>query len=82
MRRTFFSFSALCAFLILNLIIALPLSSKAASIDKFIQQAEGGSPKSQVNLGQIYEGGRGVKKDLSKAFYWYERAAQQGYAKK
>ena len=32
----------------------------------------------QINLGQLYSQGIGVKKDLDKALEWYRKAAEQG----
>ena len=34
----------------------------------------------QYNLGVLYDEGRDVKQDYSKAAYWYGKAAEQGYA--
>ena len=34
----------------------------------------------QNDLGYKYQYGKGVKKDLTKAIYWYRKAAEQGYA--
>ncbi|GBC06008.1 hypothetical protein RclHR1_06550012 [Rhizophagus clarus] len=33
----------------------------------------------QYNLGEIYENGDGITKDIDKAIYWYEKSAKQGY---
>src|SRR5204863_524546 len=32
----------------------------------------------QNNLGVLYENGEGTKKDLKMAFYWYNKAAENG----
>lgn len=32
----------------------------------------------QLNLGAQYENGQGIEKDLGKAAYWYQKAAEQG----
>ena len=36
--------------------------------------------KAQYNFGCCYYYGEGVTKDYSKAVYWYQKAAEQGYA--
>lgn len=38
------------------------------------------TPEEQCNLAHRYENGDGVPKDAEKAFYWYRKAAEQGYA--
>jgi len=48
------------------------------SVDWFTKAAELGHPTSQFNLALHYENGRGVKKDIDKAIYWYEKAAENG----
>ncbi len=40
--------------------------------------AEKGDALAQLTLGNIYKNGRGVAKDVSKAVYWYRKAAIQG----
>jgi TPR repeat protein len=40
-------------------------------------KAERGDLKAQFNVGLLYENGHGVKKDMAKAFEWYERAAER-----
>ena len=42
--------------------------------------AEQGNASAQVNLGIMYEFGRGVPEDHKEAFKWYKLAAEQGYA--
>jgi TPR repeat protein len=32
-------------------------------------------------LGEFYERGKGVEKDLEQAIYWYTLSAEQGYEK-
>ena len=39
-----------------------------------------GDASSRYSLGFLFEQGQGVSRDLSKAAYWYELAARQGYA--
>src|SRR5437870_2414386 len=38
-----------------------------------------GHPDAQYELGVCYSNGKGVNKDLQKAFTYYERAAKQGH---
>jgi TPR repeat protein len=45
----------------------------------FTQSAEQNHSRAQFVLGEAYEHGSGVPRDLAKAFYWYERAAIQGH---
>ena len=42
--------------------------------------ASDGNPKAQMLLGQLYFKGEGVKKDLDHALYWYNKAANNGFA--
>jgi uncharacterized protein len=42
--------------------------------------AEQGNADAQFNLGTMFEDGKGVAQDFSKAVHWYRRAAQQGDA--
>ena len=43
--------------------------------------ADHGLPDAQVNLGFMYDNGRGVRKSYSKAVSWFRKAADQGHAK-
>lgn len=45
------------------------------------EAAEKGSALAQFNLGQRYEEGQGVARDISQAMAWYRKAAGQGYAR-
>lgn len=42
------------------------------------QQAEDGYPGAQCQVGECYEKGWFVSKDLTNAFFWYQQAAEQG----
>ena len=42
--------------------------------------ANKGKPGSQYNLGLLYQEGKGVRQDYSKAIEWYEKSANQGYS--
>ena len=43
--------------------------------------AEKGDADSQYELGVIYQGGRGVPQDMTKAKQWFTQAAQKGHAR-
>ena len=43
-----------------------------------LQLAEKGYPLAECQVGYFYLEGIGVQKNLEKAFYWMERAAQHG----
>lgn len=49
------------------------------AVEYFTQAAEAGLAKAQYLLGTCYKEGWGVKKDIQKARYWYEKAAAQGH---
>ncbi|WP_456086387.1 tetratricopeptide repeat protein [Parabacteroides sp.] len=48
------------------------------AIHYFAEAVEGGFAKSQCLLAEMYEKGNGVSKDIEKAKYWYQKAAEQG----
>lgn len=50
------------------------------AITLLTDSASAGYAKSQNNLGHCYEFGKGVEKDDSVAFEWYQRAAAQDHA--
>ncbi len=41
--------------------------------------AEAGDAQAQHHVGDLYEEGRGIGRDLEEAAIWYRRAAEQGY---
>jgi TPR repeat protein len=51
------------------------------AIDLFMQAADRGYANGQDSLGWMYEHGRGVTQDYSKALAWYQKAADQGFDK-
>ena len=54
----------------------------AAAIKLLLPMAKAGNPKAQILLGRVYSlpGGRpGVKRDRTKAQFWYEKAVKQDY---
>jgi len=54
----------------------------AAEVDigKLQQGAAAGNSYDQLNLGAAYDNGIGVTRDIDKALYWYQKAAEQGVA--
>lgn len=46
----------------------------------FLRAANAGDDSSQLNVGNLYSEGRGVRRDDTKALYWYRRAYRQGNA--
>ncbi len=66
---------------------ALKLASQSISqgeynhaVEHLLALAEDGHRDSQFILGQMYEQGKGLKKDFSAALSWYETAAKAGHA--
>ena len=52
-----------------------------SEFDRYLYMANDGISYAQNVLGLMYEEGIEVKKDLSKAVYWYKLSAEQGLAK-
>jgi hypothetical protein len=50
----------------------------SAAFRRLLRAATLGHSGSQVNLGNYYASGTGVRKNLSKAAYWYKAAYRQG----
>ncbi len=50
-----------------------------AAYDIWLPLANKGYAKAQATLGWMYHTGKGVEKDMSKAFEWYEKAARQNH---
>ena len=50
------------------------------NIDSLTNLANKGNAGAQNKLGYIYFSGKGIQKDLNKAFYWYKKSAKQGDA--
>ena len=48
------------------------------SLDEARLKAESGDAAAQVQLGDAYDTGAGVKRDVAAAIKWYRRAAEQG----
>jgi len=64
-----------------GLLIAAPEAGAQSSIDDLRAAAEKGDVEAQLELGFIYEEGRGVRQDHAAAVKWYRKAAEQGLAK-
>lgn len=56
-------------------------SAKPSPLALETQAAESGDAKSQTNMGVRYWDGNGVKRDLTKAVEWWEKAAGKGDAR-
>ena len=48
----------------------------------FEKAAETGYANARNHLGNLYEKGKGIEKDLEKALYWYEKAGDEDSVKK
>lgn len=55
-------------------------SDPTKSFEWFSKAARQGHPEAQTQLGMMYGGGFGVRRDDSKSMYWYKEAAAQGNA--
>lgn len=49
------------------------------AFELLLECAQSGHAGSQLNLGNFYAWGQGVRRDLKKAAYWYKRAYRSGY---
>lgn len=65
---------------LLLLMLAGPLQAADKDIEALRKMAEQGDAWSQLNLGAAYDHAMGVKRDVDKALYWYQKAAEQGLA--
>ncbi len=65
---------------LLSLFILLPALSQASGLFDFqMKLAEKGNAEAQYKVGEMYETGFGVKKDMAKANDWINKAASQGH---
>lgn len=61
---------------------AFNTSDIAAGVFRFqIKLAEQGNAEAQYKVGEMYEKGKGVPKDMTKANEWFNKAAKQGHKK-
>lgn len=68
--------------LFLFLAHASPLLADSADDDQFrldLIMAKRGDFDAQFSVGAAYEYGRGVRRDMKQAFYWYKKAASNGH---
>lgn len=71
---------------LLTLIIAIPIAHAADNKDWVLEQrfksqlkaAQKGDKQAQLEVGRMYEKGRGVDQDMKKAVAWLEKSAAQG----
>ncbi len=54
------------------------MQSDAEAINWWLIAAEKGDAIPQLRLGEMYEQGRGVNRDLEQAIYWYRESANRG----
>ncbi|KPK25298.1 MAG: hypothetical protein AMJ61_12360, partial [Desulfobacterales bacterium SG8_35_2] len=73
-KQTLILFSVVSFFLLL-----LPVSSPAGGMADLGRIAEQGQVEAQFKLGDAHYFGKGTKKNLEQALFWYEKAAQQGH---
>lgn len=66
----------------LSLLILFPPVAiySGESLDEIRLKAERGDATAQVQLGDAYDTGAGVKRDVAEAINWYRKAAEQGNA--
>jgi TPR repeat protein len=62
-------------------VVAYKAHDYATAIENWRPIAEQGSHEAQYNMGLMYANGYGVPQDNAQAAQWYEKAAQQGYAR-
>ena len=61
--------------------VAYDRANYATALQVWLAEAEGGDPKAQTYVGEIYERGLGRVADPALAVGWYQKAATQGYAR-
>ncbi len=80
-KQLMFIFSLLFPLLV-SAGIPLQLSNVSAGLFRFqMSLAEKGNAEAQYKVGEMYELGRSVPKDIPNALIWYEKAADQGHVK-
>ena len=47
-------------------------------MEELIKQVEDGDSEAQYQLGLAYYNGDGIKQNNSKAYYWFQKAIEQG----
>lgn len=61
-----------------NAVRAIKNETYKVEFDKVLVQANSGDARAQNRIGEMYEYGQGVDRDLTSAFDWYNKAAAQG----
>ena len=51
---------------------------EVATFETIVKLAIEGNPKAQFHLGGCYFLGKYVKKNIDRAFYWFDKSAEQG----
>lgn len=52
---------------------------QARIFNTYLEQANAGDSNSQFIVASRYESGKGTTRDMEKAYFWYEKAAQKGH---
>lgn len=80
-KQLVFIFSLLFP-MVLSAAVPLQLSNVSAGLFRFqMSLAEKGNAEAQYKVGEMYELGKSVPKDMKNALGWYEKAAEQGHTK-
>lgn len=61
--------------------VAFDRANFSTSLQVWKPQAEQGDPQAQVYVGEIFEKGLGTTPDYAQAAMWYQKAADQGFAR-
>src|SRR6202158_2869482 len=61
--------------------VAYDRSNYTTALKVWLPSAQGGDKVAQTNVGEIYEKGLGTAPDYANAALWYQKAADQGYAR-
>ena len=61
--------------------VAYDRANFATSLQVWLPQAKDGDPLAAVYVGEIYEKGLGTAPDYAQAAFWYQKAADKGFAR-
>ena len=76
----FASKTGFIAFMLMTLILFLPSLSQADGLFDFqMKLAKKGNAEAEYKVGEMYETGFGVKKDMNEAMNWITKSASQGH---
>ena len=84
LTRQFKSLLSVLSIVLLILTVSLPASANPADwgmVQRFNKQndlANQGNIKAMYDVGKLFERGRGVNKDITKAAAWFQKAATKG----